>query len=208
MYPTLGSREHSFRPPKPGRTRSHVLVRTYQSNQSVVDRTIYLQPWESAWTSVLDEFILKATRGGKLQYPEERPIGAMGLTVAQKRAILKRMPTKRRSTEGMPAGLLGPEARDSQVEGWEGIDGESPWHGPRTECIRRGVSYHDIQYYKNTGTKWYRWYSRQHYKRESKSIPIRFRERKLIDSEATAEYSLAAPLQMEYRTLWPASRPP
>ena len=35
------------------------------------------------------------------------------------------------------------------MEGWEGIDGESPWHGQRTECVRRGVSYHDIQYYKN-----------------------------------------------------------
>ena len=46
------------------------------------------------------------------------------------------------------------------------------------------------------GAKWYRWYSRQHYKTKAKSIPIRFRERKLIDSEATAEYSLAAPLQL------------
>ena len=36
---------------------------------------------------------------------------------------------------------------DRQVEGWEGIDGESPpWHGQRTECVRRGVSY---QNYKN-----------------------------------------------------------
>ena len=39
------------------------------------------------------------------------------------------------------------------------------------------------------GAKWYRWYSRQQYKIRAKSIPIRFRERKLIDSEATAEYS-------------------
>jgi hypothetical protein len=58
------------------------------------------------------------------------------------------------------------------------------------------------------GAKWYRWYSRQHYKTKAKSIPIRFRERKLIDSEATAEYSLAAPLQLEYRLLWPATGPP
>jgi hypothetical protein len=64
--------------------------------------------------------------------------------------------------------------------------------------------------------KWYRWYSRQRYKVKPKSIPIRFRERKLIDSEATrprratptAEYSLAAPLQMEYRKLWAASGQP
>jgi hypothetical protein len=49
---------------------------------------------------------------------------------------------------------------------------------------------------------------RQRYKVKPKSIPIRFRERKLIDSEATAEYSLAAPLQMEYKKLWPASGQP
>jgi hypothetical protein len=58
------------------------------------------------------------------------------------------------------------------------------------------------------GAKWYRWYSRQHYRTKAKSVPIRFRERKLIDSEATAEYTIAAPLQLEYRLLWPATRPP
>ena len=58
------------------------------------------------------------------------------------------------------------------------------------------------------GAKWYRWYSRQHYKIKAKTIPIRFRERKLIDSEATAEYTLAAPLQIEYKRLWPATGPP
>ena len=54
----------------------------------------YLQPGDSAWKNMLDEFILKSTQGGKLQYPEGRTIVVMGLTVAQKRAILKRMPTK------------------------------------------------------------------------------------------------------------------
>ena len=58
------------------------------------------------------------------------------------------------------------------------------------------------------GARWYRWYSRQHYKIKAKSIPIRFRERKLIDSEATAEYSLAALPQLEYRLLWPTTGPP
>ena len=58
------------------------------------------------------------------------------------------------------------------------------------------------------GAKWYRWYSRQRYRAKAKAIPIRFRERKLIDSEATAEYVLAAPLQLEYRRLWPATGPP
>ena len=53
------------------------------------------------------------------------------------------------------------------------------------------------------------WYSRQHYKIKAKSIPIRFRERKLIDSEAKAKYSLAAPLQTRiYRLLWPATTGP
>ena len=47
-------------------------------------------------------------------------------------------------------------------------------------------------------------------KTKAKLIPIRFRERTLIDldSEATAEYSLAAPLQLDYRLLWPATGPP
>ena len=101
----------------------------------------YLQPGDSAWKSVLDEFILKSTRGGKLQYPEGRPIVAMGLTVAQKRAILKRMPTKAVYWKECLLAFWDLKL-DRQVVGWEGIDGESPWHGPRTECVRKGVSYH------------------------------------------------------------------
>ena len=58
------------------------------------------------------------------------------------------------------------------------------------------------------GAKWYRWYSRQQHRTKAKSIPIRFRERKLIDSEATAEYTIAAPMQLEYKLLWPATGPP
>ena len=109
----------------------------------------YLQPGDSAWKNVLDEFILKSTRGGKLQYPEGRPIVAMGLTVAQKRAILKRIPTKAVYWKECLLAFWNLKL-DRQVVGWEGIDGESPWHGPRTECVRKGVSYHDVQYYKNT----------------------------------------------------------
>ena len=58
------------------------------------------------------------------------------------------------------------------------------------------------------GAKWYRWYSRQQHRTKAKSIPIRFRERKLIDSEATAEYTIAAPMQLEYKLLWPTTGPP
>ena len=97
---------------------------------------------------MLDEFILKSTRGGKLQYPEGRAIVVMGLTVAQKRAILKRMPTKAVYWKECLMAFWDLKL-DRQVEGWEGIDGESPWHGKRTECVRRRVSYSDVQYYKN-----------------------------------------------------------
>ena len=97
---------------------------------------------------MIDEFVLKSTRGGKLQYPEGRAIVAMGLTVAQKRAILKRMPTKAVYWKECLLAFWDLKL-DRQVEGWEGIDGESPWHGERTECVRRGVSYNDVQYNKN-----------------------------------------------------------
>ena len=72
----------------------------------------------------------------------------MGLTVAQKRAILKRMPTKAVYWKECLLAFWDLKL-DRQVEGWEGIDGESPWHGQQTECVWRGVSYHDVQYYKN-----------------------------------------------------------
>jgi hypothetical protein len=125
---------------------------TYQGDQGAMDRAVivrYLQLGDSAWKNMLDEFILKSTRGGKLQYPEGRTIVVMGLTVAQKRAILKRMPTKAVYWKECLLAFWDLKL-DRQVEGWEGIDGESPWHGQRTECVRRGrVSYNDVQYYKN-----------------------------------------------------------
>ena len=39
----------------------------------------YMQPGESAWKHILDEFLLKDKKGSKLQYPEGRSIVAMNL---------------------------------------------------------------------------------------------------------------------------------
>ena len=90
------------------------------------------------------------------------------------------------------------EVTRARIEGKQ-LDPEAAYKNFVRMAFTRVVAY---------GAKWYRWFSRQRYRARAKAIPIRFRERKLITSEATAEYSLAAPLQLEYKRLWPTTGPP
>ena len=41
------------------------------------------------------------------------------------------------------------------------------------------------------GAKWYRWYSRQHMKKDAKVVPKKHRENMLITTEASAEYRIS-----------------
>jgi len=49
------------------------------------------------------------------------------------------------------------------------------------------------------GAKWYRWYSRQHRKRDAKVVPRKHRDKKLIKTEASAEYRINPVLHHEFK---------
>ena len=106
----------------------------------------YLQPGEAAWKHILDTFLLRNKAGTKVQYPEGRAIVALNLTQAQKKAMIDRMPTKalywKECLKAFWKLKMVPEHY-----GWKGCANESPWHGYRTEHIRRGLSFKDIQYH-------------------------------------------------------------
>ena len=109
----------------------------------------YLQPGEAAWKHILDNFILRNKAGTKVQYPEGRAIVALNLTQAQKKAILDRMPTKALYWKECLTAFWKLKMVPEHY-GWKACANESPWHGYRTEHIRRGLSFKDIQYFKST----------------------------------------------------------
>ena len=49
------------------------------------------------------------------------------------------------------------------------------------------------------GAKWYRWYSRQHRKKDAKVVPRKHRDKKLIKTEASAEYRINPVLHYEFK---------
>ena len=49
------------------------------------------------------------------------------------------------------------------------------------------------------GAKWYRWYSRQHRKKDAKVVPRKHRDNKLIKTEASAEYRINPVLYDEFK---------
>ena len=49
------------------------------------------------------------------------------------------------------------------------------------------------------GAKWYRWYSRQHRKKDAKVVPRKHREKKLITTEASAEYRIHPVIYDEFK---------
>jgi hypothetical protein len=51
------------------------------------------------------------------------------------------------------------------------------------------------------GAKWYRWYSQQRYKIGAKHIPRKYREKKMVSSEADATYVIRKALKYEFRTV-------
>ena len=57
------------------------------------------------------------------------------------------------------------------------------------------------------GTQYYRQHNINANPSQSRSDSENASATMVIDSEATAEYALAAPLQTKYRTLWPAPSP-
>ena len=109
----------------------------------------YLQPGEAAWKHILDNFVLRNKAGTEVQYPEGRAIVAMNLTQAQKKAILDRMPTKALYWKECLTAFWKLKMVPEHY-GWKACANESPWHGYRTEHIRRGLSFKDIQYFKST----------------------------------------------------------
>ena len=50
------------------------------------------------------------------------------------------------------------------------------------------------------GSKWYRWYSRQRYKRDAKQVPRKHRDKKLISTDTDATYVIRQALKDAYRT--------
>ena len=73
----------------------------------------------------------------------------MNLTQAQKKAILDRMPTKALYWKECLTAFWKLKMVPEHY-GWKACANESPWHGYRTEHIRRGLSFKDIQYFKST----------------------------------------------------------
>ena len=55
----------------------------------------YLDPNESSWKDIIDEYILKYSKG-RLKYTEGRGIVMQKLSVREKAAILANFPKKRR----------------------------------------------------------------------------------------------------------------
>ena len=53
----------------------------------------YLDPSESSWKDIIDEYILKDTKG-KIKYPEGRGIVMQKLSVREKARILANFPKK------------------------------------------------------------------------------------------------------------------
>ena len=49
------------------------------------------------------------------------------------------------------------------------------------------------------GAKWCRWYSRQHRKIDAKVVPRQHRDKKLIKTEASAEYWISPVLHDEFK---------
>ena len=86
----------------------------------------YLDPNEFSWKDIIDEYILKYSKG-RLKYPEGRGIVLQKLSVREKAAILANFPKK---GEYFKACLrefwkLGVQPTDRL----EGVATESPWHG-------------------------------------------------------------------------------
>ena len=49
------------------------------------------------------------------------------------------------------------------------------------------------------GAKWYRWYSRQHRRKDAKVVPRKHRDKKLIKTAASAEYRINPVLHHEFK---------
>ena len=109
----------------------------------------YLQPGEAAWKHILDEFLLKNKAGTGTQYPEGRSIVTMNLTSAQKAAMLKKLPTKARYWKECLQAFWKLKMTPYHM-GWKACASESPWHGYRSEHVRRGLDFRSIQYFKHT----------------------------------------------------------
>jgi hypothetical protein len=134
------------------RNRGGIGIMTWEHHVEAVKAqwiVRYLQPGEAAWKSILDEFILKNKSGQETQYPEGRAIVTMNLTSAQKKAIIDRLPTKARYWKECLRAFWKLKMLPYH-SGWKACASESPWHGYRSEHIRRGLSYGDIQYFKHT----------------------------------------------------------
>ena len=85
----------------------------------------YLDPTQSAWKEIVDEFILKDKKG-KVKYPEGRDIILQKLSVREKARILANFP---KGCEYIKVCLR--EFWNLKIEpiGKEGIATQSPWHG-------------------------------------------------------------------------------
>ena len=70
----------------------------------------------------------------------------MNLTNAQRSALLKKLPKKAHYWKECLKAFWKRKFTPAYKE-WEGYASESPWHGYRTEDIRRGLDYRAIQYF-------------------------------------------------------------
>ena len=86
----------------------------------------YLDPSESSWKDIIDEYILKYTKG-KIKYPEGRGIVMQKLSVREKARILANFPKKCEYFKACLREFW--KLKIEPTDRLEGISTESPWHG-------------------------------------------------------------------------------